>query len=96
MGATTIISRSPTGPCELESETVGRHPDDGDREIFYRDRTRLLRLTDAEVTQLDPAAVERSGYVAHRGWMPDALEATTDPVWPEGLAAAVRTALTRP
>lgn len=75
---------------------MGRHPDDDDREIIYRDRTRLLRLTDAEVTQLDPAAVERSGCVAHRGWMPVELAATTDPVWSEGLATAVRRALTRP
>ncbi len=86
---TGIDARSPIGPCELESETVERHPDDGDREIMFRDRTFSLRLTDAEVAQLDPAAVERSGYAAHRWWMPDALEATTDPVWPEGLAAAV-------
>lgn len=93
---TGIDARSPIGPCELESESVGRHPDYGDREIMFRDRTFSLHLTNAEVAQLDPAAVEQSGYVAHRWWSQDELDATTDPVWPKGLAAAVRTALTRP
>lgn len=93
---TGIDARSPIGPCVLESEAVGRHADYGDQDIVYRDRTFLLRLTSADVAQLDPRLILRSGYIGHRWWSLGELEATADPVWPEGLATIIRTVLTRP
>lgn len=87
---TGIDGRSPIGPCVLEGEAVGRHPDFGDQEIVHRDRTFSIHLTTGEVARLDPAAVERAGYIGFQWWSLDELEATTEPVYPEGLAMLVR------
>ena len=50
---TGIDARSPIGPCALETETAGYHPDYGDREILYRDRTFSIHLSASEIARLD-------------------------------------------
>lgn len=87
---TGIDARSPIGPCVLESDTIGRHPDYGDQDLIYRDRTLPVHLSAAEVAMLDSAAVERSGYIGHRWWSLEELDVATEPVYPEGLADVIR------
>jgi 8-oxo-dGTP diphosphatase len=87
---TGIDARSPIGPCVLESDTIGRHPDYGDQDLICRGRTFPVHLRAAEVTMLDPDAVERSGYIGHRWWSLDELDVATEPVYPEGLADIIR------
>ena len=72
------------------SEMIGRHPDYGDRDLIYRDRTFPIHLSAAEVAMLDSAAVEHSGYIGHRWWLLDELDVATEPVYPEGLADVIR------
>jgi len=75
------------GPCVLEDEIRGRHPDYGEHDIAYRGRTFLVQLAPAEVGRLDPGAVERAGYLGHRWWSLHALERTNEEIWPAELAA---------
>jgi len=54
----TGIDASAVGPCVLEDEIRGRHPDYGEHDIAYRGRTFLVQLAPAEVSRLDPGAIE--------------------------------------
>ena len=88
----TGIELAAVGPCVLAGDVVGRHPGHGERDILYRGRTFLARLTAADAARLDPGAVERAGYRTHRWWSLADLDRADEPV-PEGLATTVRRVL---
>jgi 8-oxo-dGTP pyrophosphatase MutT (NUDIX family) len=89
----TGIAIDAVGPCVLEEEQPGRHPAFGDRDIVYRDRVFLTRLTASDVASLRPDAVKESGYQEHRWWTLDELDRTDETIRPEALPTIVRRVL---
>ena len=92
----TGIAAATIGPCMLERDDVGQHPDYGDQDILYRGWHFLVRLTADETARLDPAAMARSGYATHRWWTLDGLDDAAEAIWPEELPAIVRRLLAVP
>ena len=84
------IDAATLGPCVSHGDAVGRHPDYGEQDIIYRDRTFLVRLTAPEVARLSPEAVERAGYGVHRWWTLSELERTDEDVGAATLAPILR------
>jgi 8-oxo-dGTP pyrophosphatase MutT (NUDIX family) len=89
----TGIAVDAVGTCVLERDDLGQHTDYGDRDILYRGRHFLVRLSAAELARLSTDAMEQAGYPVHRWWPLDELERCTEPVWPQELPAILRQAL---
>jgi 8-oxo-dGTP diphosphatase len=89
----TGMSAHSVGPCVLETEDVGRHPDFGKEDVLYRGRYFVVHVTGPETARLDPGAVARAGYRGYRWWSVADLEGTDEIFWPEKLAKIVRGAL---
>jgi ADP-ribose pyrophosphatase YjhB (NUDIX family) len=89
----TGMAACSVGPCVLEREDLGRHPDFGREDVLYRARMFVVRLAGPEIARLDPGAVERAGYRGYRRWALDDLERTDETIWPDELPGIVRRAM---
>jgi 8-oxo-dGTP diphosphatase len=78
------------GPCVLEREWLLRQHG---QDTVMRERYFLTRPDVVEVTLQGQSEVERAFVRGYRWWSLDALDRTTETVYPEGLAAVLRAAL---
>jgi ADP-ribose pyrophosphatase YjhB (NUDIX family) len=84
----TGLTAEPLGPCLLEDEVLLHKPD---RDIQFRVRFFLVRVSAGDISLDGLDAMERGVYRNHRWWTLAELESASESIYPARLAEVLRT-----